>query len=112
MARVPTFASKIQYRFDSKAVNYIIPNSGTVGKGNAHFFATSEMRRLFAACQIEATIISHPRFARLPDCWGFEVVCSIIPAKWCIRRVGCDFSGSGALHEAPVRTGEVAMTLR
>src|SRR3954447_8651779 len=33
-------------------------------------------------------------------------------AKWCIRQVGCDFSESGALHGAPVRAGEVAMTLR
>src|SRR4051812_21154604 len=33
-------------------------------------------------------------------------------AKWCIRHVGCDFSGSGALHGALVRAGEVAMTLR
>src|SRR6186997_2638384 len=32
--------------------------------------------------------------------------------KWCIRQVGCDFSGSGALYGAPVRAGEVAMTLR
>src|SRR3954463_12082481 len=36
----------------------------------------------------------------------------IPPAKWCIRQVGCDFSGSGALHGVPVRAGEVAMTLR
>src|SRR3954452_19618625 len=33
-------------------------------------------------------------------------------SKWCIRQVGCDFSESGALHGAPVRAGEVAMTLR
>src|SRR3954447_19512787 len=79
MARVATSASKIQYRFDCKAVNYIIPNSGTVGKGIADFYATSEMRRLFAACQIEATIISHPRFARLPDYWGSE-------GPWCTKR--------------------------
>src|SRR3954464_3407236 len=32
--------------------------------------------------------------------------------SWSIRQVGCDFSGSGALHGAPVRAGEVAMTLR
>src|SRR3954449_10397748 len=37
---------------------------------------------------------------------------SQIPPKWCIRQVGCDFSESGALHRVPVRTGEVAMTLR
>src|SRR4051794_33838805 len=33
-------------------------------------------------------------------------------AKWCIRQVGCDFSGSGALHGARVQAGEIAMTLR
>src|ERR1051325_8686877 len=33
-------------------------------------------------------------------------------AKWCIRQVGYDFSGSGALHGAAVQAGEVAMTLR
>src|SRR3954454_6004772 len=33
-------------------------------------------------------------------------------AKWCIRQVACDFSEAGALHGAPVRAGEVAMTLR
>src|SRR3982750_2772952 len=33
-------------------------------------------------------------------------------AKWCIRQVGCDFSESGALHETPIRAGEVGMTLR
>src|SRR5215211_2295610 len=33
-------------------------------------------------------------------------------AKWCIRQVGCDFSECGALHGAPVRAEEVAMTLR
>src|SRR3954467_6736458 len=33
-------------------------------------------------------------------------------AYWCIRQVGCDFSESGALQGAPVRSGEVAMTLR
>src|ERR1043165_471540 len=32
--------------------------------------------------------------------------------KWCIRQVGCDFFRSGALDGAPVRAGEVAMTLR
>src|SRR3954453_22801424 len=32
--------------------------------------------------------------------------------RWRIRQVGCDFSGSGALHGALVRAGEVAMTLR
>src|SRR5215210_3271130 len=32
--------------------------------------------------------------------------------KWCIRQVGYDFSGSGALHGARVQAGEVAMTLR
>src|SRR3954465_866299 len=33
-------------------------------------------------------------------------------AYWGIRQVGCDFSESGALQGAPVRSGEVAMTLR
>src|SRR6188474_1878452 len=32
--------------------------------------------------------------------------------KWCIRQVGYDFSGFGALHGARVQAGEVAMTLR
>src|SRR5215210_8613345 len=40
---------------------------------------------------------------------GLPLSCS---AKWCIRQVGCDFSGSGALRGVLVRAGEVAMTLR
>src|SRR3954454_9114213 len=107
----------MQNRFDCKAVNYIIPNPGTVGKRIADFYATSEMWRLFAACQIEATIISHPRFARLPDCWGSEVVSSIIGfcqgsrhCPWLRAWVGYRAASNGGVDEDAVLGGSKLRT--